>query len=51
MTSLTTENVVRNYLKENVTAKDEILNMLCEKMDDFGVESRSRYKKYEIKIL
>ena len=34
MASLTTENIVRNYLKEKVTSKDEILDMLCEKMDD-----------------
>ena len=44
MASLTTENVVRTYLKENVTSKDEILDMLCEKMDDFGVESIDDFK-------
>ena len=44
MASLTTENIVRTYLKENVTSKDEILDMLCEKMDDLGVESIDDFK-------
>ena len=47
MASLTTENIVRNYLKEKVTSKHEILDMLCGKMDDFGVESIDDFKELE----
>ena len=47
MASLTTENIVRNYLKEKVTSKDEILDMLCEKMDELGVESIDDFKELE----
>ena len=48
MASLTTDNnipdVVRNYLKENVTSKDAILDILCEKLDAIGVECIDDFK-------